>query len=198
MARKRDHENEKEIRLRFDKALSKLLAETEWEKITIRSICEEAGVSVGLFYYYYETKQHLFSSKFSKVDDYFRDHVSLQCEQYALHEALEYYTQTYIKWIKRKGYQYMTQVMKFYLHNQPDLDWFSKRALYISLKEIIQRGFDDGEIVVDLTVDDIAMDLTLMVRGHSFQWCSSQENYPLNEAVSRNTEIYYNSISNHK
>ena len=51
-------------------AASKLIRELGFEKMTIRDVCAEAGVTTGAFYHHFSSKDELISQGFSSLDDH--------------------------------------------------------------------------------------------------------------------------------
>ena len=59
----------------FEAAVS-LLAEKDFEQITIRDIVAKAHVSIGTFYNYYSTKMEVFYETYRVADHYFSEVVA--------------------------------------------------------------------------------------------------------------------------
>lgn len=196
MARVKDAEYEEKIRARFGQALAKLLGEKTWEDITVKDICKETSVSVGTFYYYYTSKEHLLYEKLDKLDHYFETDLEKELQSLALYDALELYWQTYLHWIKRKGYQRRAHILKFYLYDTPSSEWFFERGLYTTLRGIFQRAIDNGEIKMKLAAEDMARDLLAMILGQLTMWCISKGEYAtLNKSIARCVHMYYNEVT---
>lgn len=196
MARIKDDEYEEKIRTRFGQALAKLLSEKHWDDITIKDICKETSVSVGTFYYYYNSKEHLLYEKLDKLDHYFETTLTEEVRGLKLYDALELYWQSYIHWIKRKGYQRRAQIFKFYLCDTPDHDWFFKRGLFTSLLGIFERAIENQEVKMQLSAEDMAKDITAILWGHLSIWCTSKGEYPtLHKSIARSIHMYYNEIT---
>ena len=195
MARVKDEEYELKIRTKFGDALAKLLGEKTWDDITIKDICKEAGVSIGTFYYYYTSKEHLLYEKLDKLDHYFDTALTKEASELKLYDALELYWQSYIHWIKRKGFQRRAQILKFYLCDIPDGEWFYKRGLYTTLLEIFNRAIENKEVKMNLTAEEMAKDVDAILLGQLSIWCISKGDYPLSKSVARCIHMYYNEVT---
>lgn len=69
--------------LRFDKALLSLLEKKPFEYITIREICEEAGVNRSTFYLHYENTRDLLKETIVYMLDSFASYFSVETENIA-------------------------------------------------------------------------------------------------------------------
>lgn len=189
MARPKDPAREAEIRTRIGKAFSSLLAQKTWEEISVRDICRESHVSVGSFYYYYPSKDHLMFAKVDAMDHYFdtvvRDRVLL-CDFF---ESIRCYVQAYIFWCRKKGSKYTSQVLKFHLANESE-ELVEARGVYTCLREIIQRAKNLGDVSASLGTHQMIMELTGAIRGIIFQWCTSPDTFDLPEAGDRLASFY--------
>lgn len=67
--------------IRFDKALLSLLEKKSFEYITIREICEEAGVNRSTFYLHYENTSDLLKETTAYVLDNFASYFSVDAER---------------------------------------------------------------------------------------------------------------------
>ena len=74
MARKKNELNEQEMRKRLNDALRRLLDGTiSYRDISIKRICADAGVSTGVFYYYYRNKDEALMYQFVYMDENYKD-----------------------------------------------------------------------------------------------------------------------------
>lgn len=71
----------------FEAAVS-LLAEKDFEQITIRDIVAKAHVSIGTFYNYYSTKMEVFYETYRVADHYFSEVVAPALTQGTVYERI--------------------------------------------------------------------------------------------------------------
>lgn len=74
MARKPELVPEKVLQDIYN-AATDAIEEVGIEKITIRDICRRANISLGTFYTFYPTKQHLMARMIDYMENYYRDTV---------------------------------------------------------------------------------------------------------------------------
>ena len=76
---------------RMDEAFLTLLAKKDFEYITIKEICEVAGVNRSTFYLHYETMSDLLSESVGRMNEQFllyrKHYVALKCESYDSYRA---------------------------------------------------------------------------------------------------------------
>ena len=63
--------------LRMDQALLKLLEQKDMEYITVKEICEAAGVNRSTFYLHYETIDDLLAESVQYMNQHFQEHMKL-------------------------------------------------------------------------------------------------------------------------
>ena len=59
-------------------AAAALIRQTGFEKMTVRDICDKAGVTTGAFYHHFPSKEALLIHGFSSLDDYLEEALSAQ------------------------------------------------------------------------------------------------------------------------
>ena len=59
-------------------AATRLIQEQEFDRMTVRDICQRAGVTTGAFYHHFPSKEALLVYGFSSLDDYLEETLSAQ------------------------------------------------------------------------------------------------------------------------
>jgi TetR/AcrR family fatty acid metabolism transcriptional regulator len=157
-----------------------LLEKKGYENITIGEICNNAGVSVGSFYNYFESKNDILAEIYKRADDYFHDKVA-HCltSSHTLDQIIEYFDY-YAKYNEAVGIDTMRQ-----LYNAANNKMFVKKGRYMQtlLQDIIKKGQDKNEIVKDMTLEKITEYLFIAARGIIYDWCLHDGQYNLPDAM---------------
>jgi AcrR family transcriptional regulator len=192
MARKKDLENGQEMRLKFRSAFTKLLKERRWEQITIKEICAEAKVSLGLFYYYFESKEDVMREKYKAFDKALYEIVDNLSRGCNLLQSMFLYVSVYVAKCYEKGGNYMAQMVKFYMDDHEHHEyWHTKRGMFTILESLIDRAKTTGEIPDVVDSKNIANEFISALRGIVIQWCASNENYNLMASTNNLVRFYY-------
>lgn len=89
--------------IKMDNALLKLLEKKDLEYITVKEICENAGVNRSTFYLHYETIDDLLSESIEYMNDHFQSYMNHNFESFTtrMHdcpiEELYFITPEYLK-----------------------------------------------------------------------------------------------------
>lgn len=164
----------------FNAAIS-LLAEKEFEQITIREIVSAAQVSIGTFYKYYSTKMEVFYETYRIADHYFTQTVApTLTQESALDRILAFFD----------AYAYyngdMTDMKMTKLLYNPDNPFFNRSltsGMPATLISVLQYGLEQGEFVSEEPPEEIAEYLMIATRGLVYNWCTKDGSYPLGAAM---------------
>jgi AcrR family transcriptional regulator len=192
VARKKNTENGQEMRLKFRSAFTKLLKDRTWEQITIKEICAEAKVSLGLFYYYFKSKEDVMREKYKAFDKVFFDTIDNLSKGRSLLEGMFLYVSIYVAKCHEKGGNYMAQMMKFYLDdNNNNEHWHKRRGFFTILEILINRAKAAGEISDKTDSKSMALEFASALRGLLVQWCAAREKYDLVTSANNLVRFYY-------
>ncbi|NLK44100.1 MAG: TetR/AcrR family transcriptional regulator [Tissierellia bacterium] len=158
----------------YDAAMS-LVEKKGFNNITVKDICEKAGVAVGSFYNYFNSKDDILNETFKKADNFFQDTVASNVDGENAKEKIVNFFIFYAEYCKRDK---MDQLKQIYNTSNP---MFIKkgRPMQEVLKKIVEEGIEKGEIVTDMNPDDLVRFLFIALRGVIFDWCLYDGGYDL-------------------
>lgn len=132
--------------IKMDKALLKLLEEKDFEYITIKEICEAAGVNRSTFYLHYENANDLLEETTKYIVDNFLDYFSISKDSVNLNydscqlEDLVFitpkYLTPYLTYIKDNQRIFKTALKQF---NSLNFDDIYKRMVAYIFNPILER-----------------------------------------------------------
>jgi AcrR family transcriptional regulator len=145
----------------------KLIRKHGFDKVTVEEIAKQAGVSVGTYYYYFESKSNLFSEIFKRADNYFLEEVEgkLKSQDYKgmIIEFFEKYADfNYIDGIEMVKKLYTSDNKMFITKG---------RSMQNVLQKIIEQGQENSEITKSESSDEITRILFMVARGVVYEWC---------------------------
>ena len=161
--------NNKEKQRIFDVALV-LMEEVGFEKLGIRTICEEAGISIGKFYRYFDSKQQLLAYFYRQLEKKFKDDMEVTLEGLDISTQLIKFYTWFAEYIVSFGYEF---VLNFFNNQNPILNThvYNNEIVVITdslLAKAVQNGY---KIPDDRTIRDISNDLCVIIKGIIFDWC---------------------------
>ncbi len=124
--------------IRFDKALLALLEKKPFEYITIREICEEAGVNRSTFYLHYENTCDLLKETTAYMLDNFTSYFSIDTES-----ITSKYINSDLKELNFINNQYLHPYLSFIKENQRMFSAVLLHPTTFDSNAIFQRLFDN-------------------------------------------------------
>ena len=123
--------------LRFDKALLALLEKKPFEYVTIREICEEAGVNRSTFYLHYENTVDLLKEATTYALDHFASYFSVDTES-----ITSEFTNCDLQELNFIDEKYLYPYLSFIKENQRFFEAVLSQPTAFDSKAIFQRLFD--------------------------------------------------------
>jgi TetR/AcrR family transcriptional regulator, fatty acid metabolism regulator protein len=164
----------------YDSAI-KLINSKDYNNIKIEDICKDAGVSIGCFYKYFKSKNHILIEMYKRGDDYFRTEVEKNLVSPTAPEKILEYFNYYAKYNIITGIDITKQLYKA----DNKLFIAKDRYMQILLKIIIKSGQDNDELLKDMMPDEITEYLFIAARGVVYNWCLYDGIFSLEEAMSK-------------
>lgn len=154
----------------YDAALA-LFAHSSYEGVTVRDICAKAGVSVGIFYHYYPSKENILNEGFGY--DQFDDFIKERClahEREAPVENIRFLIRLQLETTKKAGYQMLVFFYKHQLdNNEEKYELEEKRFFFHRILSEVELAVAEGALFGDPVV--IAEDIMHNSRGVIYNWC---------------------------
>lgn len=160
----------KETKERIFKAAKEILQRNGYENLSIKNICEEAGVSNGSFYHHFKTKDDLLSyyivaqpaSNTALLD-------IPQNKEEAINAIVDVYL-NYAAYCKELGPDF---VAGYYTpRNQalnPDIRTERPYPI-VTVQQYLEKAVSANAIELKLTIPEIVDDIRMLVIGNAFEW----------------------------
>ena len=170
----------------FDVTLQ-LIRERGIENVQIDEISRKAGVSTGLFYNYFDSKVALITEAANMESDQYyekvrRDYLgNLRGEKKILefvHRISEYHEKSMNK-------SELKQIYAAFLTNADRGQSITNtnRPIYHILAEAVSEMASDGQLSVEVSPEDAAQHLTLLIRGVIFEYLMADETFEIGKAA---------------
>jgi TetR/AcrR family fatty acid metabolism transcriptional regulator len=164
-----------ETKNRIYTAAIDLMDRDGFEKITIADISRKAGVSVGAFYHYFDSKNDILAEIFHQADEYFSTQVISGLKKKSVPEQIVEYFDHYAKFNVASGVEMTQQLFN------PKIKFFIKdgRPMQTILQDLIRKGQGKKEIRAVADPEELARFLFVMARGVVFEWSLYDGSYDL-------------------
>lgn len=179
------------------KAALKLVNQYGMKYLTVRNVCDAAGLSTGSFY-------NLFSGK-DELIAYYVKHVFLTYKKQAdieganhnsIEKSLLIY-RFYIQCCKEAGLEFVSAL--YSSNTNPAFDFLDRskedELVLDRVREYIECGKEKGEIRTDIDTEIIMMRIAVIVTGNIFYWCVFAGDFDLEYQVDKMLGDYLLSIA---
>jgi len=168
-------EQAEETRNRIYTSAIELMEENGFGNFTIEDISKRAGVSVGAFYHYFESKNDILAEIFYRADDYFSTHIVGSRNKMSIIGQIIEYFDYYAKFNVDCGVETTQQIFN------PKIKFFIEegRPMLEILEDLIRKGQENNEIRKDTDAKELVRYLLVMARGIVFEWSLYDGNYDL-------------------
>ncbi len=145
----------------------KLIQKYGFDSVTVEQIAKKAGVSVGTYYYYYESKMALLREAFNKADKYFLEQVEGKLTETGCKKRIVEFFDIYADYTLKDG---IDVIKKFYT-SENKMFIVDGRGMQTVLTNIIKAGHKNNEISNDSAPEALTKMLFVVARGIIFDWC---------------------------
>ena len=156
-----------------------LIKEYGFDEVTIEKIAKEAGVSVGTYYYYFESKLELFRETFNRADEYFITQVSESLKGLGTKQKILMFFDKYALFNLKDG----IKMIKRLYTSENKLFTVEGRQMQKLFTMIIIEGKDSRCISIDKTSEELTSIFFMVARGVVFEWCLHDGNIELREVM---------------
>lgn len=153
----------------YDTSIS-LFEKYGFDNVKIKDICEAADVSVGSFYHFYPSKEHILLAYSEASDEYFKE-LSTRLDDSDPTMMLLELVHLKINFLAHSGVETCrkTFIANMNHHDGHSLD-ISHQA-YASFAEVLQKGIDNHIFKADIDAWEVTGLLRLLISGLLTHWC---------------------------
>lgn len=189
----KQQQKSRETKERIFKAAKNILQKSGYENLSIKNICEEAGVSNGSFYHHFKTKDDLLSY-------YIEDQPSINPDRLdppsTPAEAKETIIQVYLNYVaycRELGVEFMAGY--YDPKNQALNPAIRTERPYpiITVQTYVEHAIENGAIHLNVAIDDFTTDIRMIVIGNVFEWCLRNGEVDFEGNMSRSLGKYLDS-----
>ena len=183
-----------ETKARIFNAAKRILKKSGYEQLSIKNICEEAGVSNGSFYHHFKTKDDLLSYYIEEQPSINPDLLDLPFSKEEARETIVYVYLNYVRYCRELGVEFMAN---YYTPKNQSLNPLIRTERpypIITVHNYLQKCIDAGIITLSDSLEHITTDIRMIVIGNVFEWCLKNGDADFEGNMRRCLENYLNGV----
>ena len=184
----------KETKERIFQAAKRILQKSGYEELSIKNICEEAGVSNGSFYHHFKTKDDLLSYYIEDQPSIDPDRLELPKNKEDAKETIIHVYLNYVKYCKELGVEFMAGY--YTPHNQALNPTIRTERPYpiVTVQHYLERALGANAIQLNLKIEEFTTDIRMIVIGNVFEWAMRNGDADFEGNMRRSLSHYLDSI----
>ena len=182
-----------ETKEKIFQAAKKILQKSGYEKLSIKNICEEAGVSNGSFYHHFKTKDDLLSYYIEDQPTMGPDLLETPKSLEDVKDGIVRVYLNYVAYCRELGVEFMAGY--YDTKNQALNPAIRTERPYpiVTVQAYVEQAAKDGIINIRESIDEFTTDIRMIVIGNVFEWCLREGNADFEGNMSRSLRRYLDS-----
>lgn len=175
-------------------AAKRILQRSGYENLSIKNICEEAGVSNGSFYHHFKTKDDLLSYYIEDQPTMNPELLDIPNSTTEAKDAIVGVYLNYVKYCKELGVEF---IAGYYTpRNQALNPTIRTERPYpiVTVQRYLEKAVDANAIHLNLTIPEIVTDIRMLVIGNAFEWAMTNGEANFEENISRSLSHYLDGV----
>ena len=184
----------KETKAKIFRAAKHILQKQGYEQLSIKNICEEAGVSNGSFYHHFKTKDDLLSYYIEEQPSINPDLLDMPQNAAEAKAAIIQVYLNYVHYCQDLGVEFMSN---YYTPKNQSLNPLIRTERpypIVTVHNYLQKAIDADIIKPDLDLEDITTDIRMIVIGNVFEWCLKSGEADFEGNMRRTLRIYLDGL----
>lgn len=168
---KRQQQKSKETKERIFQAAKRILKKKGYEELSIKNICEEAGVSNGSFYHHFRTKDDLLSYYIEEQPSIRPKLLELPKDAAEAKMAIIQVYLNYVKYCRELGVEFMAG---YYNPKNQALNAVRRTERpypIVTVQAYVEKALAAGRIRLNVEIEAFTTDVRMIVIGNVFEWC---------------------------
>lgn len=184
----------KETKERIFRAAKEILQKNGYENLSIKNICEVAGVSNGSFYHHFKTKDDLLSYYIEEQPSINPELLDLPMnKQSAIDAIIEVYL-NYASYCEELGVDF---IAGYYTPRNMALnpDIRTERPYpIVTVQQYLEKAVQAKTISLTLPIEEVVTDIRMLVIGNAFEWALRNGSVDIKANIKRSLTQYLNSV----
>ena len=167
----RQQQKSQETRERIFQAAKRILQKKGYEELSIKNICEEAGVSNGSFYHHFKTKDDLLSYYIEDQPKVDPDLLELPDSVAGVKEGIIQVYLNYVKYCRELGVEFMAEYYDTKNQALNAAERSERPYPIVTVQCYVEKAVRAGVIRLNVSIEEFTTDIRMIVIGNVFEWC---------------------------
>lgn len=177
-------------------AAIKLVNRDGMRQLTVRNICDEAGLSTGSFYNLFSGKEDLISYYLKYAFAPYRDRALEEAEHYGPLDRCLLIYRAYVKYCEEMGLEFVSGL--YASNHNPFFDFMHRDAqddfIIATVRRYLEEAREKKIIRDDVDIDEALLRIAAASTGLLFYWCVFDGNIDIEYEVDAAIRVYLHSI----
>lgn len=190
----RQQQKSKATKEKIFQAAKTILKKKGYEELSIKNICEEAGVSNGSFYHHFKTKDDLLSYYIEEQPSINPDVLELPKNAAEAKEAIIRVYLNYVAYCKELGVEFMAGY--YDTKNQALNVAIRTERPYpiVTVQRYVEKAVEAGTVRLEEDIEEFTTDIRMIVIGNVFEWCLRNGEVDFERNMTRSLSRYLDSV----
>ncbi len=184
----------KETKERIFQAAKTILQKKGYENLSIKNICEEAGVSNGSFYHHFRTKDDLLSYYIEAQPTINPGLLDIPQDKDTAKEAIVKVYLNYAAYCKELGVDF---VAGYYTpRNQALNPAIRTERPYpiVTVQHYLEKAVEANAIQLNLSIPEVVTDIRMLIIGNVFEWALRSSEVDFEQNIKRSISHYLDGV----
>ena len=168
-------------------AAMELSRQKSFDKVSVRDICQKAGITTGAFYHHFRSKEELLLKGFAPLDRYMEQAMS-GYEGEPPQARLGQLLTSYAAFMESLGWELVARY--YQLGAPPSHSIDRRRYTYRTMVECLRQCEEEGKLPSDCTPEWLSDFLFRHFRGVVIDWVIHQGSYPLLSKLTQDYQLF--------
>lgn len=184
----------KETKDKIFRAAKKILQQKGYDHLSIKNICEEAGVSNGSFYHHFKTKDDLLSYYIEEQPSINPELLDLPSSPVEAKKAIIEVYLNYVHYCQELGVAFMSNYYTPQNQSLNPLIRTERPYPIVTVHDYLQRAIDAHVIELHTDLENVTTDIRMIVIGNVFEWCLKSGEADFEENMRRSLSTYLDGL----
>jgi AcrR family transcriptional regulator len=189
----RQQRKSRETKEKIFQAAKRILQKKGYEELSIKNICEEAGVSNGSFYHHFKTKDDLLSYYIEDQPTINPDLLETPKDIEGAKQGIIRVYMNYVKYCRELGVEFMSGY--YDTKNQALNAAVRSERPYpiVTVQTYVEKAIEAGVLRLNVEIEEFTTDIRMIVIGNVFEWCVRSGQVDFEGNMSRSLGKYLDS-----
>ena len=178
MARKKRVEQAAQTKTTIIRVALNLIQKKGYHNMSVRQLCQEAGISTGAFYHHFNSKDEMINKGFALYDEA----LNLLLQNYEFHDPIEdikFIILHQTNYVMKESANLTKELYIAQLSTDVKYAINPIRKYYQTIEILVEKALQNGVLHTDMTVHELSSFLIRINRGVIFDWCLNDYSFDL-------------------